>query len=74
MCLARVNTPASLQTSLVRTISSHRLRLDCLSGWRLAENEADAAYQAANGFAKNALRALPPAAIPLGERTNDMSI
>lgn len=42
-------------------ISGHRLRLDRLSGWRLAENEADAAYQAANGFARNALRALPPA-------------
>jgi len=30
-------------------------------------NEADAAYQAANGFARNALRALPPAAAPLAE-------
>jgi hypothetical protein len=35
-----------------RTISSHRLRLDCLSGWHLEENEADAAYQAADGFAR----------------------
>jgi len=30
-------------------------------------NEADAAYQAANGFARNALRALPPAAAPLDD-------
>jgi len=48
-------------------ISGHRLRLDRLSGLRLAEDEADAAYQAANGFARNALRALPPAAAPLSE-------
>ena len=37
-------------------ISNHRDRLDCLLRWRLTENEADAAYQAANGFARNALR------------------
>ena len=33
-------------------------------GWR--KSEADAAHQAANGFARNALRALPPAATPIG--------
>jgi len=35
---------------------------DCSSagGWR--KSEADAAHQAANGFARNALRALPPVA------------